>query len=279
MMETPHKGIYECPVIANDEVARGIFLMQLHAPAIAAVVQPGQFVNLQTQAQPVEQLAPLLRRPFSVCQVERSQGRIAVLWKAIGLGTRLLTRHRPGTVLSVIGPLGRGFELPQQEVRIALVAGGLGIAPMPILAAALQQRGLSFTALIGCRMAAELWGQEELQRLGGTVALATDDGSAGHHGFVTGLLQDWLQQPAAGAARQVYACGPMPMLAAVAELCRAADLTAQVAVETIMGCGFGICMGCNLEPAQGVQQLGRYLLACLDGPVFESDQIQYGAGH
>jgi len=279
MREISNKGIYECPVMANDEVARGIFLMQLHAPAITAVVQPGQFVNIQTQAQSVTQLTPLLRRPFSVCQIERSEGRIAVLWKAIGLGTRLLTRHRPGTVLSVIGPLGRGFQLPQQEARVALVAGGLGIAPMPILAAALQQRGLSFTALIGCRTATELWGQQELQQLGGTVMLATDDGSAGHQGFVTGLLEQWLSQPAAGAARQVYACGPMPMLKRVAELCRAANLVAQVAVETIMGCGFGICMGCNLEPAQGVQQFGRYLLACLDGPVFDSDRIRYDQAH
>ncbi|MDZ7269317.1 MAG: dihydroorotate dehydrogenase electron transfer subunit [candidate division KSB1 bacterium] len=262
-------------MIANHEVARGIFLMRLHAPAIAAVVQPGQFVNIQTQTRPVEQLIPLLRRPFSVCQVDRQQGHFTILWKAIGPGTRLLASHRAGTVLSVLGPLGRGFRLPEHASSIALVAGGLGIAPMPMLAAALQQRGFSFEALIGCRTAAELWGAEELQRLGGRVAVATDDGSAGHHGFVTALLQHWLAQPATATGRQVYACGPMAMLAAVAERCRAANLVAQVAVETIMGCGFGICMGCNLEPAQGVQQFGRYWLACLDGPVFDSDRIRY----
>lgn len=269
------KGIYVCPVISLEEVARGIFLMRLRAPEIAATAQPGQFVNIHVQAQSAGQISPLLRRPFSVCQVDRDADSIAVIWKIVGRGTRILASHRPGTILSVLGPLGNGYRLPQNASRIALVAGGLGIAPMPLLAVFLQQRGFAFDALLGARTRAELWGEKELSANGGRVMCSTDDGSAGHHGFVTDLLRDWLQRSEPGAARHVFACGPMPMLQRIAEICQRANVVAQVAIETIMGCGFGICMGCNTEPAEGVQKFGRYLLACMDGPVFESHKIRY----
>lgn len=275
MTVTSAKGIYACPVISQEEVARGIFLMRLRAPEIAAAVLPGQFINIQVQAQSAGQISPLLRRPFSVCQVDRAEGSIAILWKIVGQGTRILASHRPGAVLSVIGPLGSGYQLPTNVARLALVAGGLGIAPMPLLAAFLQQRGFAFDALVGARTATELWGKKELGDCGGRVTCATDDGSAGHHGFVTDLLQNWLQRSEETPARRIFACGPMPMLQRVAEICRRANVVAQVAIETIMGCGFGICMGCNTEPAEGVQNAGRYLLACIDGPVFESNKIRY----
>ena len=146
----PHpspKGIYDCRVLSNDEVARGIFLMRLHAPEIAAGVLPGQFVNVKTQPEGSEQTVPLLRRPFSVCQADLNAGWISILWKNVGPGTRLLSQHRPGTVLSVIGPLGQGYALPQEKQDLALVAGGLGVAPMPILAQALHERGFALSKL------------------------------------------------------------------------------------------------------------------------------------
>ncbi len=268
------KGIYDCRVLSSDEVARGIFLMRLAAPEIAASVQPGQFVNIKTQPEGSVQITPLLRRPFSVCQVARDAGWISILWKNVGPGTRLLSQHRAGTVLSVIGPLGKGYSLPQEKSSIALVAGGLGVAPMPILAQSLCERGCDCTLLLGARAAHELWGKEELQRLGVKIKIATDDGSAGHRGFVTELLQGWLTEHAPSTSR-VFACGPMPMLARVAAICSAANVHTEVAVETVMGCGFGICMGCPIEPIAGVEQFGRYYLACLDGPVFCADHIRY----
>lgn len=268
------KGIYDCRVLANDEVARNIFLMRLSAPEIAARVQPGQFVNIKTQAHDSDQLAPLLRRPFSVCQVDRPAGGISVLWKNVGPGTRMLAQHKIDTVLSVIGPLGKGYELPEENAAVALVAGGLGIAPMPILAAALHERRIKFEVLLGARTSAELWGKEELQHGATHIKIATDDGSAGHHGFVTELLQGWIKEHNPSTSR-VYSCGPMPMLERVAALCAAAKVRAEVAVETVMGCGFGICMGCPIAPNEGVEKFGRYYLACLDGPVFCADHIRY----
>ena len=272
MPQPSPKGIYDCRVLSNDEVARGIFLMRLHAPEIAAGVLPGQFVNVKTQPEGSEQTVPLLRRPFSVCQADLNAGWISILWKNVGPGTRLLSQHRPGTVLSVIGPLGQGYALPQEKQDLALVAGGLGVAPMPILAQALHERGFECTLLLGARTMHELWGREELQSMGVRIKIATDDGSAGHRGFVTALLQNWINEHDASQSR-VFACGPMPMLARVAAICKEAHIHAEVAIETMMGCGFGICMGCPIEPAGSVEAFGRYYLACTDGPVFAANAI------
>jgi dihydroorotate dehydrogenase electron transfer subunit len=215
----------------------------------------------------------LLRRPFSVCRADRRAGTIDLIWKTIGPGTSLLARHPPGTVLSLIGPLGHGFDLPESGERIALVAGGLGVAPLPVLAMELSGRGYHFDVLLGARAADELWGERELSALGGKVRIATDDGSAGEKGFVTKLLEKWLRDPA-NSRPHVFACGPMPMLAAVSALCRRAGAKAQLSIETMMGCGFGICMGCPVEPAAGLEKTGRYYLACIDGPVFPAETIR-----
>jgi dihydroorotate dehydrogenase electron transfer subunit len=258
-------------VLTNNEVARGIFLMRLLAPDIAASVWPGQFVNVKISSEPDAKsklqtatphlppaaCSPLLRRPFSICEVDRQAGTISLLWKVIGPGTQALTRHQTGTLLSVIGPLGHGFDVPNTTGPVALVAGGVGVAPLPILAMELAARGKRFDALLGCRTAGEIWGERELAALNGNVRIATDDGSAGEKGS------------------KVFACGPMPMLAAVTKLCREAHVPAQLSIETMMGCGFGICMGCPVEPAAGVQQFGRYYLACLDGPVFSAEAIRF----
>lgn len=270
------KGIFSCPVLTNDEVARGIFLMRLRAPEIAAAVLPGQFVNVRVTSEPLTaaSCSPLLRRPFSVCEVERHAGTISIIWKIIGRGTELLAQHQPGTVLSLIGPLGHGFDLPKSAGPIALVAGGVGVAPLPILAMELASRRLPFDVLLGARQADELWGARELSALGGNVKIATDDDSLGEKGFVTHLLADWLRTHQNSHA-QVFACGPMPMLKAVAKLCLEAKANAQLAIETMMGCGFGICMGCPVEPAAGVEKFGRYYLACLDGPVFSAEAIRF----
>jgi dihydroorotate dehydrogenase electron transfer subunit len=251
------KGIFSCPVLTNDEVARGIFLMRLHAPEIAATVWPGQFVNIKTSSeQQNTACSPLLRRPFSVCEADRRAGAISIIWKVIGPGTKLLAQHQPGTVLSLIGPLGHGFDLSNLTGPIVLVAGGVGVAPLPILAMELASRNLAFEAMLGARHAGEMWGERELSALGGKVQIATDDGSLGEKGMVTNLLIKWLREYKNSRAN-VFACGPMPMLKAVAQICSEARVESQLAIETMM------------------EKTGRYYLACLDGPVFPAETIRF----
>lgn len=261
------RGIYECPVLQIDEVARGIFLMRLLCPEISRSVQPGQFVNVQVRQEPI----PLLRRPFSVCRVNTVEGTFDLLWKAIGIGTELMAKSRPGDRLNVLGPLGRGFSNPKTPATMAIVvAGGLGVAPMPMLVDNLRNHQVSVRTLLGARTKDELWGAEIFAAQGAAVRLATDDGSSGLKGFVTALLQEELQHH---RTIEVFACGPMPMLANVSAICLAAKISAQLAVETMMGCGLGICMGCPMVPWSGVEARGRYLLACTDGPVFRAGEV------
>jgi len=260
------QGIYECPVVQIDEVARGIFLMRLENPAISRAAQPGQFVNVRVR----DEAIPLLRRPFSVCHTDRDAGTFDLLWKIYGSATELMTRARPGDRFNVLGPLGSGFSISSTTKNAIVIAGGLGVAPMPLLVESLREKRIQVKAQIGARRSDELWGEEIFESLGAHVSCATDDGSRGHKGFVTSLLQEELKK---NREFEVFACGPMPMLAKVSQICLEAQVNAQLSVETMMGCGFGICMGCPMIPAKGVKEHGRYLLACLDGPVFRAGEV------
>jgi dihydroorotate dehydrogenase electron transfer subunit len=208
-----------------------------------------------------------------VCRADGADGTFDLLWKAMGAGTNLMAKSRKGDHFSVLGPLGNGFAMPAKKTKQAIiVAGGLGVAPMPILLDHLAIHGVASLVLLGARSKDELWGAELFESQGANVRLATDDGSAGMKGFVTELLHEELQQK---LDVEVYACGPMPMLAIVSEMCVEAKISAQLSVETMMGCGFGICMGCPIVPAGGVSEYGRYLLACTDGPVFSATAIHF----
>jgi len=261
------KGIYDCPVMQIGEVARGIFMMRLRQPGISRQIRPGQFVNVRVR----DELTPLLRRPFSVCQANPEEGSFDLIWKIYGRGTALMAMSKKGDYFNILGPLGNGFVISSGLKHAVLVAGGLGIAPMPLLAKHLTRQKIKTTVLIGARGREELWGTEIFEALGAEVRHATDDGSLGQKGLVTELLREEMRRQ---RNFEIFSCGPMPMLSKVAELCIAARINGQAAVETIMGCGFGICMGCPIAPAMGVNTYGRYLLACVDGPVFRADEVK-----
>jgi dihydroorotate dehydrogenase electron transfer subunit len=242
--------------------------MCLENPEISRAVQPGQFVNLRVR----DEAVPLLRRPFSVCRTNRDEGTFDLLWKIYGTGTELMSKARPGDRFNVLGPLGNGFSISSSTKNAIVIAGGLGVAPMPLLIERLKEKRTHVKAQLGARRSDELWGEEIFQSLGAQVSCATDDGSRGHKGFVTSLLQEELKK---NQEVEVFACGPMPMLAKVSQICLEAKVSAQLSVETMMGCGFGICMGCPMTPAGGVKNFGRYLLACVDGPVFSANAVQF----
>ncbi len=221
-------------------------MLAFDAPPVAAAARPGQFVNVLLRP------GPLLRRPFSV---HRARGdSVEVLLRAVGAGTAGLLALRPGDRVSMLGPLGRGFELDASGGPVVLVSGGLGVAPMPLAAAAAAALNLGVTWVHGARTAGELCSEWE----GDEVRWATDDGSRGLHGSV-------LEAVPADTA-QVLACGPNPMLAALA----AARPDAQVAVETYMGCGTGVCLGCAVPRTSGV-----YDRACTEGPVYRAGSVRW----
>jgi dihydroorotate dehydrogenase electron transfer subunit len=245
--------------------------LTLVAPGIAAVVEPGQFVQARTGAAGPGGFA--LRRPFSVHAADRRRagvGTISLVFEVVGPGTAALARARVHDHVDLIGPLGRPFTPPEGAAPCLLVGGGYGAAPLFLLAERLVAGGCRADMVLGAASAGRLLKPVDAKRHVATLALTTDDGSAGTHGLVTDALGPGLERAKAGGG-MLYACGPMPMLAAVAQAAAAAGVPAQVAVEERMACGTGICFSCVL-PMVG----GRMARSCTDGPVFHGGAIAWG---
>jgi dihydroorotate dehydrogenase electron transfer subunit len=259
-------------VRANDRLGPEIFLLTVSAPEIAAGAGPGQFVMLQAGTGP----EPLLRRPMSFCQAgpaaapHTEADTFQILYQIVGLGTGMMARLTPGDVVSCLGPLGRGFRIPEDPSRpVVLVAGGIGVAPFPFLAERLRLAGVPWSLLYGARSERQLVGVDWFRELGGDTALVTEDGSAGDTGLVTDPLRRRIESDGNGMV--VCACGPDPMLRAVAKLCVDNGVECQLSLEAMMPCGFGVCLGCCVPAAAG----DGYLRICTDGPVFSPEEIRF----
>jgi dihydroorotate dehydrogenase electron transfer subunit len=250
-------------VLDHREIAREHLVMTLDAPEVACEARPGQFVMVRSPAA----WDPLLPRAYSVYHADPEGGCIEILYRVAGRGTRALRRHEPGTFVHLWGPLGNSFRLPEGD-RVVLVAGGVGIPPLAFWAHRLHALSVPMetVALVGAATEEVLVGVEQFRRAGALVRVSTDDGTAGHHGYVTDLLPEFLE----GARATVYACGPMPMLAAVARIAEAREAPAELALEAPMACGVGACLGCTVP-----KRAGGYARVCTDGPVFPSSAIAW----
>jgi dihydroorotate dehydrogenase electron transfer subunit len=258
-------------VISNTHLSSDYNVLGLAAPEIAAAALPGQFVMVKTG----ERLEPLLRRPFSVFEILKDNNRVvglSLLSKRIGPSTTLLFDARPGDRIQCLGPLGRPFAATTAPDEAWLIAGGVGLAPFAMLADALTARGCGVRLYYGARRAAELFYLDMFERMGVTLVLATEDGSRGETGRVTVPLERDLKSLPAPARVMLYACGPEPMLAAVAKLSAAHGRPAQVSVERVMGCGVGGCYSCVI-PLHTPQGKPHFVRSCLAGPVFRANEI------
>ena len=188
-----------------------------------------------------------------------------------GRGTKWLAERHPQDKLDVVGPLGKPFRLPANPVNATLVGGGYGSAPLLPLATALRDRGCRVDFVLGAGSADRLFGQLDAKRIASSIAVTTDDGSAGERGRVSDVLPGVLDRTAADV---VYACGPMAMLRAVSDLAAARGIPSQVAVEESMACGVGVCMTCVL-PVIGDDGISRMVRSCVEGPVFLGDRVRW----
>jgi dihydroorotate dehydrogenase electron transfer subunit len=251
----------KAPVIAKETLTRDVFRLTVQAPRIAESARPGQFAMIRIQ----ETLDPLLRRPLSIHKVF-PDGSVAFLFKVVGKGTQMLAALNPGMEIDIIGPLGRGFDL-SPSASFCMIGGGMGIAPIYFLAQqflSLERAATNPPVLLGAQTQPELLLlAEEFTELGYPVHTATDDGSLGHHGYVTDLLDNIIEN-----VHQIYVCGPMPMMSKVANKCLKAGIACQVSLETHMACGLGACLGCTFPASEG-----GYKHVCKNGPVFSADEV------
>jgi dihydroorotate dehydrogenase electron transfer subunit len=278
-------------LVDSREILPGQWLQSFHAPALASGTRAGQFIHVRAG----DWSGLVLRRPFSFNTVDLGTGIITIHFRTVGRGTEWFTRLRAGDTLDMLGPLGRPFEVDPRSRHLLLVAGGLGIAGVRMLADEAIRDGRQVVLLFGAASAREVYPSSLLPDEVEYV-VATDDGSLGHHGFVTDLV------PAYEAwADQAFACGPALMLRALARLStgrrerlgvaklgrkkgggkavpigspqarRKAFL--QVSMEQNMGCAVGACLGCVVMSVTGTPQR-----VCREGPVFASDEIAWESG-
>jgi dihydroorotate dehydrogenase electron transfer subunit len=267
--------------------------LSLVSPAIARAARPGQFIEVRTG----HRSTFMLRRPFSIHAIKRGGpgvGSVEIVFEVVGPGTAQLAEVRPHDQVAVIGPLGEPFGMPERPTNCVLVGGGYGTAPLFFLAEELRARRCRVDFVVGATTEARLFKVMDAKRASHTLAVTTDDGSSGARGVVTDVLPEVL---ARGRAERVYACGPMPMLAAVSRVAAAARVLCEVAVEEKMGCGTGLCYSCVVpvypppgqtgpvaDPAVGalrrVDQLSpqaptRMARTCVEGPVFDGNAVAW----
>lgn len=256
-------------VVAVESLGGGMVEISARLPHLAATAQPGQFAQLRCG----DSLTTLLRRPFSVAWTD---GDVAAFVLApVGAGTRILASLRPGDPLVALGPLGHGFTVDPAATRALCVSGGLGCAPFPLLIRALRAGGVEEVIVVSGAATAELlYPPERFARGhdGVSVVELTVDGSRGRRGLVTAAVPGRCD-----AATAVYACGPNPMLAALARTLdeeQAAPLLAECSLEAPMGCGYGTCLGCAL-PARSGEGAPEWALCCRRGPVMPIDAVDW----
>jgi dihydroorotate dehydrogenase electron transfer subunit len=252
-------------LVHREELRPDHYLLTLDCPEIAESALPGQFVHLRVG----DGTDPLLRRPLSIMLTNQGAGEIEILMRTVGRGTEIVASHDEGVQYDLLGPLGSGWQVPEGEDDLILVAGGIGVAPLIFLAD--RQRLASpqpyLRAVFGGATEDALVCWTEFASRCDEFTAATEDGSAGETGLATDVLTTELERD---RTAYVYACGPNAMLAAVARTCAEADVGCQVSMEQWMGCGVGACLGCAIPAAEG-----GYIRVCTEGPVFDATMIDW----
>lgn len=263
------QNIYK--VVSNEKLCQQFWRMAFEAPELAKEVKPGQFVHIRVDE---ERLDPFFRRPFSVY---RTHKHVEIFYEVVGPGTRILSQKQKGDTIDVLGPLGTPFNMPPAAVtQVVMIAGGIGVAPMLILSDVLKRtlipgaskgrKNYDLVLLYGGRTRGHVYPMTEFKANDVKVHVATDDGSVGHKGRVSGLF-DKIKIDTKGT--YIYTCGPAPMMKAVQEFAAKNNLKGQAACEEIMACALGACLGCSIPTTKG------YKTVCNDGPAFNLEEIVF----
>jgi dihydroorotate dehydrogenase electron transfer subunit len=229
----------------------------MFCPEIANIIEPGQFLNLRIN----ETFFPLLRRPFSVCDVVGDH--FYILFGTFGEGTKQLAKKSLGDNIDTLGPLGKGFKYESEYETAVIVSGGLGSAPFPFVTRKIKNKK-EIVSFVGGRSKKDVitYGMNN-------VSTATDDGSEGFKGTVVDLLETKVEELNTKNLK-IFGCGPIPMLKALQNFCNKNNFDCEISTECVMACGFGICQGCPIEQTE---YKSKYLLVCSDGPVFNAKDV------
>lgn len=247
-------------ILAKKILAKNMFDYTISAPAIAEQAEPGQFIHIKVDGF-------MLRRPISLCEINRENGTIRIVFEIRGHGTQQLSHLNEGDTLDIMGPLGKGFTLLSSTKKVIVIGGGIGVPPMLELA---KHYGANATAILGFRTANAVVLNDDFNNIGTDLMLCTDDGSMGAKGVVTIALKRRLLEE---HADMIYACGPNVMLKGVVELANEFGVPCEVSLEERMGCGVGACLVCACKTVKDGKE--SYAHVCKDGPVFPSEEVVF----
>ena len=263
----PSSRLHKAIILSHIPAGRGFFRLILKAPEAAAAAIPGQFVMLRVS----DTMDPLLARPFGISSVP-SRSTIEIVYRVVGRGTALLAGREAGHALSVLGPLGKGFPMPDKETTPVLVGGGSGFPPLHFLAQRAGPRAHFFIGSKNKECLPPLGIIKSFRDVVSRVHIATEDGSRGARGTSTDILNAFLSKTEKKSNLVIYACGPHAMLAAVNRLAVEHSVPCYVSMEERMACGLGACMGCSIP-----MRAGGYRRACKEGPVFDAREIDWSS--
>lgn len=292
-------ALFIADVRANTRLCREHFRITLALEGFPPAF-PGQFVHIlcrepdSAHGESGHAFAlPGLRRPFSIGGLRRSgnSAAIDIIGRVVGPGTTWLDGLRPGNTVDLLGPLGRGFSLPAASRTALLLAGGVGLPPILWLSELLASNNVPRVAFFGAQtrdlIPLQITAEpdrggkptaciEEFARFDTPCALTTDDGTCGLKGRITHALMQHLGCASKPDQLIAYACGPEPMLEAVAKICNTAGIECELAMERVMGCGLGTCQSCVLRVRDSAYDDGwRYALCCTEGPVFDARRVDF----
>jgi dihydroorotate dehydrogenase electron transfer subunit len=261
----PSTKLYTATIRSHRPAGRGYYRLILKAPDIAASAVPGQFVMVRV----TDTMDPLLARPLGIHSVP-SKTSLEILYRVVGRGTELLSRRKVGSTLTVLGPLGKGFPLPDKERTPVLIGGGSGFPPLHFLSLRAGARAHLFLGSRNRECLPPVSVIKSFSKRVEKVHIATEDGSSGRRGMSTDMLESFLNRMEHKTSLVLYACGPHGMLAAVSRIAAEHSLPCFVSMEERMACGLGACMGCSIPV-----KTGGYQRVCKEGPVFDSREIDW----
>lgn len=242
----------------KSAIAREIYSFTIACPEVAAVAAPGQFVHIRAKGY-------TLRRPISICGIDKEKGTLRIVFEIRGEGTAEIAKLNQGDLIDMLAPLGHGFTVDNSFKKVVLIGGGIGTPPMLPLAKAYGEKAV---AISGFRNASAVILQEDFRKTGAETILCTDDGSAGIHGFVTQPFRELAEK---GGIDAVYACGPMPMLKGISAICKENGIFCEISLEERMACGIGACLGCACKTKRNDEEYFAHV--CKDGPVFNAEEV------
>lgn len=248
-------------VLEREEIAKDIYSYVISCPEAAKAARAGQFVHIRAEGF-------TLRRPISICEIDKEKGTVRIVFEVRGKGTDTLSQLGVGDKMDIIMPLGNGFtvkEIPDDK-NVVVVGGGIGVPPM-CGAAGLYK---NVKAIIGFRSKDKVILEQDLKRIGAEVTVCTDDGSCGYNGVVTVPLEEELKK---GNTAMIYACGPTLMLKAVVNTAKKYNVPCEISLEERMACGVGACVGCACRINRNGENL--VLRVCKDGPVFNGEEVVF----